>query len=44
MKLFKQIANNPAQAEVAARSQVSDLMESLARDLTQADVIIPQRP
>jgi hypothetical protein len=32
----EQIANNPAQAEAAARTKVSDLLESLARDLTKA--------
>jgi hypothetical protein len=36
MPLIPKVANNPAQAEVAARMQVSDLLESLARDLTNA--------
>ena len=36
MPLIPKVANNAAQAEVAARMQVSDLLESLARDLTNA--------
>jgi hypothetical protein len=36
VNLSEQIANTPAQAEAAARTQVSDLLENIARDLTNA--------